>query len=329
MATMKEIKNLFLLATYLQSSSNGLTKNELIEKCKEIDLSPSKRTIERWISNLVDLGLQIETKKLSGDHHLISRYKIFNIPKVLLKISPLERSALERHLQIVSDKKVKQAISKMLSIKQPLSIEMINNNQKLIDQTDYAFNYGVRIELNRNEVIKIEQSIEMGTEIRFKYFEKLKTFNKFIQVKPIGLLFDRFCWLIAMNSKNKYLLYRIDLIKDISKTNILFDKPSVKDIKNRYEKNYGIPRGKKKLNISIKFSKQVSHLVKNIIFHPSQTKTLNKDNSIILNLNCTFSRELIHELIHPDWLGEVNILEPKELKLEFKKYLELCSKIAI
>ena len=98
----------------------------MIEKCREIGLSPSKRTIERWLSKLIDLGLEIKKNKSVGDHHLTSRYQIMSIPKSLLKISPLERSALEKHLNIVSDINVKLGISKALSIKQPLSIEFLN-----------------------------------------------------------------------------------------------------------------------------------------------------------------------------------------------------------
>ena len=327
MATTKEIKNLFLLTTFLQSSSIGLTKNELIEKCKEIGLSPSKRTIERWLSKLVDLGLDTKKYKSIGDHHLTNRYKINSIPRSLLKISPLERSALEKHLNIVSDINIKKGISKILSIKQPLSIELTNNNQSLINQTDYAFEYGTRVKLDENEVKKIEESIEVGTEVRFKYYGQIKIFKNLISVRPVGLIFDRFCWLIAMNSRNKFFLYRLDLIKEIFKTNNLFEKPPIKEIKKWYEKNYGVSKSIKKSNVIIKFSKKVSHLAKNVIFHPSQNKLLNKDNSLILKLNCKFSKELMHELMHPDWIGEVSILEPEELKIEFKNYLRTCEKI--
>ena len=57
-----------------------------------------------------------------------------------------------------------------------------------------------------------------------------------------------------------------------------------------------------------------------MIFYSSQNKVLNNDNSLILKLNCKFSKELMHELMHPDWIGEVSIIEPEELKIEFKNY---------
>ena len=328
MATTKEIKNLFLFVTFLQSSSMGLTKNEIIEKCKNIGMNPSKRTIERWISTLSDLGLEIENNKMLGDHHLIRRYKIRNIPKSLLKISPLERFALERHLQIVSDINVKQAITKMLSIKKPLSLEIIKNNKILLEEIGYAFVNGARVDLNINEVIKIEQSIDKGTEVRFKYFEKIKKSRKFLNVKPLGLIFDKYCWLIAFNSANKTLLYRLDLIRDVFKSNILFAKPNKNYVKEWWQKKYGIKKGKKTTKISIKFSRKIAHLVENVIFHPSQTKIMNKDDSLILNLKCNYSNELIHELMHPDWLGEISILEPEQLKKDFMSYIKLCNKAA-
>ena len=39
-------------------------------------------------------------------------------------------------------------------------------------------------------------------------------------------------------------------------------------------------------------------------------------------LRCKGHQELIHELIHPDWLGKVKIQEPSELRTEYLEYLE-------
>ena len=36
---------------------------------------------------------------------------------------------------------------------------------------------------------------------------------------------------------------------------------------------------------------------------------------------CKGHWELIHELLHPDWLGNVVIEEPEELKQEYEAYL--------
>ena len=38
---------------------------------------------------------------------------------------------------------------------------------------------------------------------------------------------------------------------------------------------------------------------------------------------CKGWKELIHELMHPDWLGHIKIKEPKELKDAVREYLKI------
>ena len=43
---------------------------------------------------------------------------------------------------------------------------------------------------------------------------------------------------------------------------------------------------------------------------------------MVAHLRCQGHRELIHELCHPDWLGQVLIEFPESLGVEFNEYLE-------
>ena len=42
---------------------------------------------------------------------------------------------------------------------------------------------------------------------------------------------------------------------------------------------------------------------------------------------CRGWKELIHELMHPDWLAHIKIIQPQELKDEFKNYLKKCESV--
>jgi predicted DNA-binding transcriptional regulator YafY len=44
--------------------------------------------------------------------------------------------------------------------------------------------------------------------------------------------------------------------------------------------------------------------------------------ALLVQLRCQGHRELIHELCHPDWLGQVQIVAPDSLRVEFDDYLE-------
>jgi hypothetical protein len=53
----------------------------------------------------------------------------------------------------------------------------------------------------------------------------------------------------------------------------------------------------------------------------------NNDGSLVLSLHCSGYRELIWELLHPDYIGLVKILEPDELIKEAKEYVYKLKKI--
>ena len=46
---------------------------------------------------------------------------------------------------------------------------------------------------------------------------------------------------------------------------------------------------------------------------------------LVVELRCQGHRELIHELCHPDWLGQVTIEAPWTLRAEFDEYVGLLA----
>ena len=140
-----KLRDLMLLATDLQSSSMGLTKTQLIERCKDRGFEPSKRTIERWLVDLEELGMKTELTVVETDHQNTKRYKVRGLPNALLKLLPEERSALERYGQMIRDETTKNALNKVLSTQTNLSTAMVNNLQELIEQTAYTGNFQAKI----------------------------------------------------------------------------------------------------------------------------------------------------------------------------------------
>ena len=53
-----------------------------------------------------------------------------------------------------------------------------------------------------------------------------------------------------------------------------------------------------------------------------------RNGSLLMELRCRGHRELIWELMHPDWLGVVQIESPDRLKEEYSEQLERA-KIAV
>ena len=44
-------------------------------------------------------------------------------------------------------------------------------------------------------------------------------------------------------------------------------------------------------------------------------------------MRCKGWKEIIHEVLHPDYLGEIKIIQPQELKDEFKDYIKKCERV--
>ena len=63
-----------------------------------------------------------------------------------------------------------------------------------------------------------------------------------------------------------------------------------------------------------------------IRFHSSQIIGYGRRETLIVKLRCKGARELIHELCHPDWIGQVIVEEPEELKQGYESYLQKLTK---
>ena len=69
--TYGKLRDLVQLARDLQTTSIGLTIDEICEKTER-----SRKTVHRMLNGLSDLGLEPTTVQLEADHHLTKRWRI-------------------------------------------------------------------------------------------------------------------------------------------------------------------------------------------------------------------------------------------------------------
>ena len=119
----------------------------------------------------------------------------------------------------------------------------------------------------------------------------------------------------------KPLTYRLDLIEAVEPLDEWFELPAKFKFKEWAASSYGIFHGDKLLNVKLRFSGEAARRAEKVKFHPSQLTSKGKGNTLIVELLCKGHWELIHELLYPDWLGNVVIEEPEELKQEYEAYL--------
>ena len=69
--------------------------------------------------------------------------------------------------------------------------------------------------------------------------------------------------------------------------------------------------------------KKFAKRAEKVQFHSTQKISYGRGGTLVLEMKCRGHRELIHELLHPDFLGYVKIESPDRLKEEFLEYVEM------
>ena len=74
------LRDILNLAIDLQSSSIGMTKKQMLENIKDRGYEISQRTLERWLFQLQDIGLEYKVTSVETDHGKANRYKVTGLP---------------------------------------------------------------------------------------------------------------------------------------------------------------------------------------------------------------------------------------------------------
>ena len=141
-------------------------------------------------------------------------------------------------------------------------------------------------------------------------------------VRPLGLLYGRFDYLCAVMASRGAAIYRLDLLEDVQATNTPFEPNPHFNFKAWASESFGIYHGDELIKVKLRFSKKVASRAAKITFHSSQQMTPRSNGELTLTWKCRGHREMIWQLLHPDFVGEVEIEEPSTLKDEYREYLE-------
>ena len=309
------------LALELQASSLGLTIDQLMERTGR-----SRKTVERMLDGLADLGIEAEPSRLDSDHHLTKRWRLrADLPGLLLDLEPQERGALERHLQTLTDPIASRALAKLLASQKPLSNHLAIDQEELIARTAHIGRTGPRTQANEAHMAIFERAIQGFERLEIRYRTQGRPRASWRPVDPLGLLFGRFGYLVAAR-RGFPATYRLDLIEDVRATGRIFEAYKDWNMKEWAADSFGIYHGDDILDIRLRFTGEASKRAEKVRFHPSQ-KMRRVRGGLVVDLRCQGHRELIHELCHPDWLGQVTIETPDSLRAEFDDYIDQLRRV--
>jgi predicted DNA-binding transcriptional regulator YafY len=310
-----KLRDMLDVALELQASSLGLTIDQLMDRTGR-----SRKTVERMLQGLAEIGLEMEPSRLESDHHLTKRWRLrADMPGTLLALQSHERGALERHLQTLPEGAATRALAKLLGNQKPLSNHLAIDAEELINRTAHIGRTGPRTQADEAQMAVFERAIQGFEKLELRYRAQGRRRASWRSVDPLGLLFGRFGYLVAARS-DITVTYRLDLIEDVRPTGTIFEAPGDWNMKDWAADSFGIYHGDDILDIRLRFTGEAAKRAEKVRFHPSQ-KMRRVRGALLVQLNCQGHRELIHELCHPDWLGQVQIETPDTLRVEFNDYL--------
>jgi len=311
-----KLRDILDLALELKVSSLGLTIEQMM-----VSTGRSRKTVERMLQGLTELGMEAEPSRLESDHHLTKRWRLkMEFPQSLIALEPSERAALERHLHSLTAGQPAKAIAKLLVNQKSLSNHLAIDEEELIQRTAHIGRTGPRTQASEAHMPIFERAIQGFEKLELFYRSQGRRRATWRTVNPLGLLFGRFGYLVASRNGNP-ATYRLDLIQDVRPTGSIFEANTDWDMKDWAARSFGIYHGDDIIDIRLHFSGEAAKRAEKILFHKSQ-KMQRGRGGLILKLRCQGHRELIHELCHPDWLGQVKIEAPESLRIEFDNYIQ-------
>jgi predicted DNA-binding transcriptional regulator YafY len=297
----RQAATLLQFVALLQADRQGRTIPELMQ-----EMECSRRTVVRLLEELKSWGLDERKGVRDSDHHLTKRYSLRSaLPAGMLGLSAIDRAALESLLESLPGGSERQALTKLLAAQSLAGVSASIDQETLIERVAYLGRVGPRTTIPQHTLTTIEQAIQAFERLTLVYRTPHKGKMVPRTVEPLGLIYSRFGYLVARQGRT-VKTFRFELIEDVQRTGEMFDASRF-NFKEWAKESFGIYHGDELKTHRITFSPRVAERAASVQFHPSERKTRLPDGSLLVILRCRGERELLHEMQHPDWAGEVEI----------------------
>lgn len=312
-----------LKALSLLRQDKGVTIRKLIE-----ELECSRSTVERILQNLESCNFKLHREWLPGDDHRILRWSLAKEGLLsqpgsaqLYSFSLEERLALERAYRSDGEPALKDALAKVLALQDALPRTSSLEVDALVSRDLRASSVGPKQRIDPEMLQTLSAAIVSRKLILLSYQG-----GKARSVQPEGLVHSRFQYLVGRGEDGEVRSFRLDLITSLSSTDQKFDEDEKWSLERWAQESFGIYHSDDVINVTLEFDAQVADRAERLVFHPTQYQQRLPDGALLVKLRCKGHRELLHEVLHPDWLGHVKVLGPPVLVQELGEFLRITQK---
>jgi len=180
---------------------------------------------------------------------------------------------------------------------------------------------GVKLDKSLPFVKKIESAIDASQKLEIVYLTLANQERKYT-AEPLKIIyFDGFWYLLTkVEGRSVVLKLRIERMKDVRVLNKYFEPP--KNLMKMLEQSVNIWFSEKRDKKAVlKVDKDAAHFFKQKVYFPLQKITKQgKDGSLVLETKVSQYEEILHTIMH--WIPDIEVLQPKELKIRIRKMVQ-------
>jgi len=316
---MKRTARLTKLIDLLNKTTphGGITIEELTAR-----LEVSERTVYRDIAHLEEeLGIIVVRPEREAGR--VGRYYLQSI--YFPSLSP--DKALFIYLSLLQQRDTALALG-IQEIKQALIGTLAKNRFNLKDIPLDIMESRIHIvdhtltepEKVSETFLKILKGLEQSKVIRIRYFKSSSQTVSDRTIQPYGLICKHHNWYLVGRCLDKLdiRIFRIDQIESVFVRSETFSYPEGFDIRECYEKSWGVFLDSEVIEAKIWFSPSVAYRLRKIKYHPSQDIVEEaEDGSVVVKYSITGITEFIGWLLQ--WRRSAKVLEPESLREEMSR----------
>jgi predicted DNA-binding transcriptional regulator YafY len=239
----------------------------------------------------------------------------------LYSFSLEERISLERAYRSDGDPALKDALAKVLALQDALPRASSLEVDALVSRDLRASSVGPKQRIDPEMMQTLSAAMVARRLVLLSYQG-----GKARSVQPQGLVHSRFQYLVGRSEDGEVRTFRLDLITSLMGTDQMFDEPEDWSLERWAQESFGIYHSDELINVTLEFDAEVADRAERLVFHPTQYQQRLPDGALLVKLRCKGHRELLHEVLHPDWLGHVKVLGPPALVHELGEFLRITQK---